>query len=222
MRRKSFPTKRRGISELIGTLLLLGITTTGSVFLATIVQGSGIAGIQGSAAAPVSPPYSIRLTGYDARDGADLMALGTLDNKHDKKLCTNSCSLAPSNIPANNGTDFIAIQIKNVSPNPVFIRNIQVNGITHDWDAQTGGNIFDASADNLLGNYPLNGKFSIVSSNGVQKSDNKIVDDEEVRLVVKLSGGISSDISLSKPIQILVDFGGMRSAEFVVLSGDAK
>ncbi len=221
MRRKSFPT-RRGISELIGTLLLLGITTTGSVFLATIVQGSGLASIQGSSVTPVSPPYSIRLVGYDTRDGADLMNLSTLDNKSDKKLCTNSCSLAPNNIPANDGTDFIAIQIKNVSPNPVFIRSIQVNGITHDWDSQTGGNTFDASADNLLGNYPLNGRFSLVSSNGVQKSDNKIVDDEEVRLVVKLSEDFASDISLSKPIQVLVDFGGTRATEFVVLSGDAK
>jgi len=221
LRRKSFPT-RRGISELIGTLLLLGITTTGSVFLATIVQGSGLASIQGSSVTPVSPSYSIRLVGYDTRDGADLMDLSTLDNKPDKKLCTNSCSLTPNNIPANDGTDFISIQIKNVSPNPVFIKNVQVNGITHDWDSQTGGNIFDASADNLLGNYPLNGRFSLVSSNGVQKSDNKIVDDEEVRLIVKLSEDFASDISLSKPIQVLVDFGGARATEFVVLSGDAK
>jgi hypothetical protein len=201
---------------------LLGITTTGSVFLATIVQGSGLASIQGNSVTPVSPPYSIRLVGYDTRDGANIVDLSTLDNKPDKKLCTNSCTLAPNGIPANDGTDFIAIQIKNVSPNPVFIKNVQVNGITHEWDSQTGGNTFDASADNLLGNYPLNGKFSIVSSNGMQKSDNKIVDDEDVRLVVKLSEDFSSDILLSKPIQILVDFGGARSAEFVVLSGDAK
>jgi flagellin-like protein len=222
LRKKSFLAKRRGISELIGTLLLLGITTTGSVFLATIVQGSGLASIQGSSVTPVSPPYSIRLVGYDTRDGANLADLGTLDNKADKKLCTDSCSLAPNNIPANDGTDFIAIQIKNVSTNPVFIRNIQINGITHDWDSQTGGNMFDASADNLLGNYPLNGKFSMVSSNGVQKSDNEIADDEEVQLIVKLSEDFSSDILLSKPIQVLVDFGGTRATEFVVLSGDAK
>ncbi len=221
MRRKLLPTKRRGISEIIATLLLLGITTAGSVFLATIVQGSGLSSIQGSVATPVSPSYSIRLTGYDTRDGANLLDLNTLDNKADKKLCTSSCSAAPNNIPANDGTDFIAIQIKNVSPNPVFIKNIQINGVTHDWDSQTGAKVFDASADNFSGNYPLSGRFSIVSSNGVQKSDNKIVDDEEVRLVVKLSEGIS-DISLSKPVQVLVDFGGIRSAEFVVLSGDAK
>jgi flagellin-like protein len=222
LRQKLLQAKRRGISEIIATLLLLGITTAGSVFLATVVQGSGLASIQGSAVTPVSPPYSIRLTGYDTRDGANLIDLNTLDNKSDKKLCTISCSLTPSNIPENDGTDFIAIQIKNVSPNPVFIKNIQINGVTHDWDAQTGTKTFDASADNLLGNYPLDGKFSIVSSNGVQKSDNRIVDDEEVRLVVKLSKDIASDVLLSKPIQVLVDFGGTRSTEFVVLSGDAK
>jgi hypothetical protein len=202
-------------------LLLLGITTAGSVFLATVVQGSGLASIQGSASAPVSPSYSIRLTGYDTRDGSNLVDLNTLDNKADKKLCTSSCSVTPDNIPANNGTDFIAIQIKNVSPNPVFIKNIQISGVTHDWDTQTGSKILDASSNDFTGNYPINGKFSIVSSNGVQKSDNKIVDDEEVMLVVKLSEDIS-DILLSKPIQVLVDFGGTRSTEFVVLSGDAK
>lgn len=221
MRKKLLQAKRRGISEIIATLLLLGITTAGSVFLATVVQGGGLTSIQGSAAAPVSPPYSIRLTGYDTRDGANLADLNTLDNKADKKLCASSCSVMSDNIPANDGTDFIAIQIKNVSPNPVFIKNIQINGITHDWDTQTGAKIFDASSNDFTGKYPLNGKFSIVSSNGVQKSDNKIADDEEVRLVVKLSEGVS-DISLSKPIQVLVDFGGSRSAEFVVLSGDAK
>ena len=35
-------TKRRGISEIIATLMLLGITTAGSVFLASLVYGSGI------------------------------------------------------------------------------------------------------------------------------------------------------------------------------------
>lgn len=218
--RKVPTTKRRGLSELIATLLLLGITTAGSVFLATLVQGSGLSSIQGSAASPVSPTYSIRLTGYDTRDGADLLELNTLDNNFDGKLCTTSCSATPDNIQANGGTDFIVIQIKNVSPNPVFIKNIQINGITHTWDTQTGGKVFDASTNDSSGKYPFNGKFSIVSPNGVQKSDNKLVDDEEARLVVKLSKDISSDISLSKPIQILVDFGSVRSTEFVVLSGE--
>jgi hypothetical protein len=218
--RKVLTTKRRGLSELIATLLLLGITTAGSVFLATLVQGSGLSSIQGSAASPVSPTYSIRLTGYDTRDGADLLELNTLDNNFDGKLCTTSCSATPDNIQANGGTDFIVIQIKNVSPNPVFIKNIQINGITHTWDTQTGGKVFDASTNDSSGKYPFNGKFSIVSPNGVQKSDNKLVDDEEARLVVKLSKDISSDISLSKPIQILVDFGSVRSTEFVVLSGE--
>jgi flagellin-like protein len=216
-------SKRRGISELIGTLVLLMVTAAGSSFLALIVNGSGLESTSESQIAPVAPTYSVRLVGYDTRDGSDLVEITTLDNKFDTKLCTTGCQVTPDNTPNNFGTDFIVLQIKNVSPNPIFIRNIQINGITHTWDQQTGTKTFDASINDFSGKYPLNGKFSILpASSLVQKSDNKLTDDEEIQLVIKLSKDITSDISLSKPIQVLVDFGGIKATQFVISSGETK
>ncbi|MGQ0772334.1 MAG: hypothetical protein ACT4NT_06160 [Nitrososphaerota archaeon] len=218
-------SKRRGISEIFATLMLLAITTAGSLFLANLVQGSGIGSIGQNPSVTVSPVYSIRLTGYDTRDGAGLSEITTIDNKFDKKICTTSCTAFADNVPldANGGTEFIVLQIRNVSPNQVFISHVQVNGILHSWDTQTGGKTLDASANDLTGKYPLSGKFSIVTASGlVQKSDNTLNEDEEARLVVKLSRDIGSDISLTRPLQIWLDFGGQRSSEFVILSGETR
>lgn len=217
-------SKRRGISELIATLLLLMITTSGSVFLAFIVQGSGLGSTDTNTLTLTSPTYSIMLTGYDTRDGEDLLGIATLDNEFDKKLCTTNCQTAPDDIPSDDGTEFIALQIKNVSPNTVHIQRIQVNGISHVWDQQTGGVALDASSSApLSGKYPTNGKFSILSTSTlIQKSDNKLFSDEEVRLVVKLSGDIGSDVLLSKPLPVHINFGGQKSTELVLMSGDAR
>lgn len=218
-------TKRRGLSEIIATLLLLVITIAGSVFLAFIVQGGGFSATASNPLMSAYPAYSIKLMGYDTRDATDLLEISSLDNKFDKKICTVSCQSSANNIPVsvNPGTEFIVLQIKNVSPNPVFIKSIQINGIMHLWDEQTGGKSFDANTNDSSGKYPLNGKFSILPMpNLTQKSDNKLSEDEEVRLVVKLSKDIISDISLSKPIQVLINFGSTRATEFVIISGDTK
>ncbi|WP_268542935.1 archaellin/type IV pilin N-terminal domain-containing protein [Candidatus Nitrosotenuis cloacae] len=214
--------RRRGLSEVIATLLLLGITAAGSFFLANVMQGSGFGSIGANAASPVSPTYSIQMTGYDTRDSSDL-EFASLDNKFDKKLCTATCAASADNIPENGGTEFIVLQIKNVSPNSIFVKGLQINGMTHPWDAQTGGRAFNAATNDVSGNYPLNGRFSIVpSGNLVQKSDNEMSPDEEVRLVVKLSKDFATDISLSRPIQVMVDFGGSHSTQFVLVSGETK
>jgi len=218
-------SKRRGVSEIFATLLLLAITTVGSVFLANLVQGSGITSIGQNPSQYSVPTYAIKFMGYDTRDGADLSEITTLDNKFDQKFCTSSCTAFADNIPlaTNPGTEFIVLEIKNASPNVVFIRNLQINGITHSWDPQTGGKTLDASTNDVTGKYPLSGKFSIISMSGlVQRSDNKLNEDEEVRLIVKLSRDISSDISLTRPLQVHVDFGGQRSTESVILTGETR
>jgi len=215
--------KRRGISELIATLMLLAITTTGSVFLASLVYGSGIQNTPTSSKTLSS--YSIKLTGYDTRDSSDLLGITTLDNKFDKKLCATGCKNFADNIPqsANPGTEFIILQIRNVSTDSVFLKGVQINGILHVWDQNTAGKILDASANDATGKYPLNGKFSIIStSNLIQKTENKLNSDEEVRLVIKLDDLISSDISLTKPIMTSVNFGGIRASENVILSGEIR
>ncbi|MGI0003758.1 MAG: hypothetical protein ACREAX_00530, partial [Candidatus Nitrosotenuis sp.] len=175
-------SKRRGISEIFATLMLLAITTVGSVFLANLVQGSGFTSIGQNPSLVSYSTYSIKFIGHDTRDGADLSEILTLDNKFDQKLCTVSCTAFADNVPlaANGGTEFIVLNIKNASPNPVFIRNLQINGITHSWDPQTGGKTLDASTNDVTGKYPLSAKFSIISTSSlVQRSDNQLNEDEE-------------------------------------------
>lgn len=214
---------RRGLSEVIATLLLLAITAVSSAFMASLMQNSGFGSMSAGATAPVSPTYAIQLTGYDTRDSSGLLQIDTLDNKFDQMLCTVSCSGSADSIPANDGTEFIAIAIKNVGTTPVYVRNIQINGVTHTWDSQTWGQPFDASMDGAMGTYPQSGKFSILPVSGiVQKSDNQLFGGQEARLVIKLSENMVSDIPLLKTIHILIDFGSVRSTELVILSGEAK
>ena len=215
--------KRRGISEIIATLMLLGITTAGSVFLASLVYGSGFQNVPQSESLQSS--YAIKLTGYDTRDSNDLLGIDNIDNKFDKKLCTKGCQAFADNIPnsVNPGTEFIILQIRNVSTEPVYLKGVLINGVQHLWDSNTGGKSLDASSNDLTGKYPLNGKFSIISTSSlVQKSENMVNADEEVRLIIKLDDAMSSDIALSKPILTSVNFGGIRASDNVILSGEIR
>ncbi|MGQ0606353.1 MAG: hypothetical protein ACT4OD_05320 [Candidatus Nitrosotenuis sp.] len=215
--------KRRGISEIFATLMLLGITTTGSVMLASLVQGSGLGASNQNPQTNNLPAYSIKMTGYDTRDANDILGITNIDNKFDKKICTTSCQTNPNNIPINDGTEFVVLQIKNTGPTTVYLEGIQINGVLHIWDVNSGGRTLDASANDSTGKYPLNGKFSILpASSLVQKNDNTLVDDEEVRLVVKLSKNLSMDVPLVKPMLVQVDFGGARTSDHVILSGEIR
>lgn len=215
--------KRRAISEIIATLMLLGITTAGSVFLASLVYGSGIQNTPSEESLQSS--YAIKLTGYDTRDSNDLLGIGNVDNKFDKKLCTKGCQTFADNIPTstNPGTEFLLLQIRNVSTEPVYLKGISVNTVQHIWDSNTGGKSLDASSNDFTGKYPLNGKFSIIStSNLAQKSENVVNADEEIRIVIKLDDSIQSDIALTKPILTSINFGGVRASENVILSGEIR
>ncbi len=215
--------KRRAISEIIATLMLLGITTAGSVFLASLVYGSGIQNVPNEESLQSS--YAIKLTGYDTRDSNDLLGIGSIDNKFDKKLCTKGCQGFADNIPnsANSGTEFLLLQVRNVSTEPVYLKGILINGVQHIWDSNTGGKTLDASSNDFTGKYPLNGKFSIIStSNLAQKSENVVNADEEVRIILKLDDSIPSDIALTKPILTSINFGGVRASETVILSGEIR
>jgi flagellin-like protein len=216
--------KRRGISEIFATLMLLAITTAGSVFLASLVYGSGIQNGPNTDT-KFQSSYAIKLTGYDTRDSSDLLSIAIIDNKFDKRLCTNSCGGFADNIPtaANSGTEFLILQIRNVSTDPVYIKGIQVNGVLHTWDQSTAGKTLDASTSDFTGKYPLNGKFSIIPINSLtQKSENKVNSDEEVRVVIKLDDAISPDIALAKSIITSINFGSAISSENIIMSGEIR
>ncbi|WP_119571098.1 archaellin/type IV pilin N-terminal domain-containing protein [Candidatus Nitrosotenuis aquarius] len=214
---------RRAISEIFATLMLLGITAIGSVMLASLVQGSGISSQDSNTQRNNVASYAIRLIGYDTRDSNDLLGITTLDNKFDQRICTIACNITPNNTPQNSGTEFVVLQIQNTSPDLVYLEGVQINNVLHTWDTSTGGRSLDASANDFTGKYPQNGKFSILSASGlVQKNDNTLSEDEQVRVVVKLSKDLSTDVSLTKPILIQIDFGGARTSDHVILSGEIR
>ncbi|MEX0640995.1 MAG: hypothetical protein WD018_05360 [Nitrosopumilaceae archaeon] len=227
-----FGTKR-GVSEIISTMMLLVVTVAGAVIFANFVQ-DGFFQINQNPSSE-SRIDSIQLTGYDTRDSSELIDIVSLNNDFNQMLCTKGdsvqCSvtaLTADNIPSASGTEFIVLKIRNMNVNSIFLHNILINNIEHTWDETTKNNDFDGSVTGIPGiTYPKAGKFSIIPTaekpNPVkQKETNEILGDEEVRVIIKLSNNISQDIEMWDSVRILVNFGGPNPAEFIVSSGDAK
>ena len=223
--------KRRAVSETIGTLLLLVVTVAGAVVLSNFIS-DGFFGVDQNRSTVEASSDSIHLTGFDTRDSSELINIASLNNKFDKFLCAkgnnpNCTIVTPDDIPSDDGTEFIAIQIRNMNSETVTLQNIQVNNELHRWDAGTAGILFDASLSADAGTrYPRAGFFSILPSSDrvepdEQFSNQEILSGEEVRVIIKLSEDLS-DIKMWDSVQIVVNFGGAYPADFIVSSGDAK
>ncbi len=183
---------------------------------------------------------SLQLTGFDTRDSEKLINVFSLNNDFTESssgmLCAQgndviNCPIpVPNNIPtdpANPGTEFIALQLRNMNPNSVFLINIQVNNELHEWDDGTAGTQFDATLNIDAGTkYPKAGYYSIIPSperpnSEIQFASQEVQGNEEVRVIIKLSEDLS-DIEMWDSMLIVVNFGGSQPAEFILLSGDAK
>lgn len=238
--------KRRAVTELVGTLMILVVTVAGAVILSNLLSDKFLALDQN----PVQETRlsSIRLTSYDARDSVELTNVPNLSNTFNQLLCVSDdidndpskCQVAiPNNLPSdtvnpvvtNQGTEFIVLQIRNMNLDSVFIQNVLINNVAHTWDQSTSNQILDLTVNDLTippgpRKYPLAGTFSIIPSSNdsplIQQATNEIPGDGEVRLVIKLSNQIPQDIGMWDSMRILVNFGGPQPAEFIILSGDAK
>jgi len=221
--------KRRAVSQIIGTLLILAITVAGAVFLSNFMSTKFIAVDQN----PVAEARidSIRLTSYDTRDSVKLTDVPDLNNTFNQMLCTKGVSggctiIAANNLPINGGTEFIVLQIRNMNLDSVFIHNILINNVGHTWDEFAVGDLVLTNDVGIGGNYPRAGTFSIIPVENdapiMQLATNEIPGDGEVRLVIKLSDNIPQDIGMWSSLRVLVNFGGSQPAEFIILSGDAK
>ena len=221
--------KRRAVSQVIGTMMILAVTVAGAVFLSNLMSNEFFAVDQH----PVAEARidSIRLTSYDTRDSVKLTDVPDLNNTFNQMLCTKEVSgecniIATDNLPINGGTEFIVLQIRNMNIDSVFIHNILINNEGHTWDNQAVG-VLDLT-NNLGngGNYPKAGTFSIIPVENdvpiMQLATNEIPGDGEVRLVIKLSENIPQNIGMWSSLRVLVNFGGSQPAEFIILSGDAK
>jgi hypothetical protein len=125
------------------------------------------------------------------------------------------------------GTEFIALQLRNMNTGSIFLINVQVNNELHEWDSGTAGNELKAINNFDAGTtYPRAGFFSIIPSPDRPNSDEQFASqevqgNEEVRVIIKLSENIS-DIKMWDSMLIVVNFGGPQPAKFIISSGDAK
>ena len=231
--------RRRAVSETIGTMLLLVITVVGAVMISNLLQDGFFQVNQNGSSIGLSSD-SLQLTGFDTRDSEKLINVFSLNNDFTESssgmLCAQgndiiNCPIpVPNNIPtdpANPGTEFIALQLRNMNPNSVFLINIQVNNELHAWEEGTASTLFDATPIGVAGDtYPRAGFFSIIPSpdrpnSEIQFASQEVQGNEEVRVIIKLSEDLS-DIEMWDSMLIVVNFGGSQPAEFILLSGDAK
>jgi len=228
--------RRRAVSETIGTMLLLVITVVGAVMISNFLQDGFFQGVNQNPGAEARSG-SIQLTGFDTRDSDTLINVLSLDNDFNEHLCAEGNVLGPCPIPpvpnniptelVNPGTEFIALQLRNMNTGSVFLKNIQVNNELHKWDEGTAGWSFDATLSADAGTkYPRAGFFSIIPSpdrllSEKQFASQEVKGNEEVRIIIKLSTDVS-DIKMWDSMLIVVNFGGSQPAQFIVTSGDAK
>lgn len=218
--------RRRAVAEVISTLLLVVITVVGALILTTFIDESFVSGSLSVSSATDTSLKSIKLRGYDTRNGDDLMdSLYNLNNENllfPNYLCRASCNGAPDDIPTNGGSDFIVMQIENQSISSVFLKNIYLDNVNHPWDSLTAGNDLDGSLISGT-NFPEDGSFSIVSIETQEQTDNEIPGGKTVNVVMKLGSDVGTpDIPLGKTIRVQLNIGENSLAEFLIESGDAR
>jgi hypothetical protein len=210
---KSMTRKRRAGAEVISSILLVAVTVVGAVILTSFLDETFVAG-------------SVKLVGFDTRDGGYLMNIQTLNNTSasnptDGVLCRENCN--PNDSPINGGTEIMVIQIENTGVNPIFLHNIYLDSIDHNWDSSTAGSNLNTAGSFGNGNFPGDGSFSIISniSNPIQREDNQIQNGEIVFLIIKLDNA-NEDIPLSKTIRAQFNIGANQLSEVLIESGGAQ
>lgn len=231
MTRKCVIGRRRAVSETIATLLILAITVVGAVFISNVMKDVIFPSNPESSVSDVRPE-SLQLIGYDTRDSFNLADVSALNNEFNQLLLTNGAN-ETNKLPSQGGTEFIVLHLRNLSTNSVFLQTVSINNEGHAWDTVAAGQVLDPDNPGLMaggvinGEVPSDGKFSnIPLQNGtgpiVQKATNEIAPDEEIRVIVKLSGNIPQDLGMWDSLRIMVNYGGPQPTEFIVLTGDAK
>ena len=215
---------RRGITDIISTMMLMAVTVTGASTLTYFMNDAFLSGNLGTTSTLESSSLNILLLAYDTRDSSGLLTLTDVDNKYDSLLCRSGCSSNPNNIPANDGTEFIVIQIKNNNLNSIFLEHLSINGQRYSWDISTSGILLDTTVPLINGKYPADGMFSILPvtvGSIIQNENTEIQSGQTVNLLVKLDS-VGSDIQLNKGIRLLLNSGQIQPVEFLLESGGAQ
>ena len=243
-------TKKRGVSEVISSVLLIGITVAGAALISVYISDSNIADVSSfapSIGSAGSSSSSIRLMGYDSRDTQDdewLLGIVGLENFHDDRLCTGGCVDNPpggpfaSNLPVNGGTEFIVLQVRNTGITSVTLRGMIINDESYTWDVTQAGNCLIMTNDlppiGIDGSYPAPGTFSIIipdstlhcggAGSSVQRASNILIQGDEVIVAIKLSPtlGAPGDLALNTPLRIQMNTEKLDLEVFLITVGSIK
>lgn len=197
--------KRRAISDIIAVLLLLAITVAGAVLVAAFFQGNNI--FRPDATNTGAQTASLKITGYDTRDGELISGIATFDNTLDDTLTS--------------GSEFIVINVENKGISKLVLQGVEINGIDHPWDDLTSGDlpptypVAGKFGMILISDTPPGGPFTLLSTNEIQRNG-------EVRLVIKLSADIDPDIQLNEPIRIKFNTNLLDTSETIITSGGVR
>lgn len=189
--------QHRAISDIIATLLLLGITVAGAVLVASFFQGNAV--FRPDASNPGTQTASIKIVGYDTRDGPDISGITTIDNTLTGILTSD---------------EIIVLNVENQGMTKVVLQAVEINDVDHTWDQSTG---------DLPPTYPAAGKFSIIPTSNDSPipiiSTNELQRNDQVRLVIKLN---TPDINLNDPVRIRIITNLIDSSETIITSGGAR
>ena len=223
---KIAPKKRRGVAEVISTLLLVVVTVAGAVILTSFLDETFVAGGLSVTSSTDTTIKTIKLIAYDTRDGEDLMGFD-VDNHLDLELCRQFCDGSPSvpnTTPSSGGSEFLMIQIENLSVNPIFLRNLFLDNVNHPFDPNTSGEALDTTGTSGV-NFPADGRFSILKvSDGSPtiQDGNQIEGGQSANLLIKLHSDSYDNIDLSKTMRVQLNIGENSLAEFLIETGDAR
>jgi len=211
---------RRGVADIISTMMLMAVTVTGASTLTYFMNDAFVTGNLGTVSTLDSSSLNLLLLAYDTRDSVNLLTLLEVDNLTDSYLCRASCVANPDTVPSLGGTEFIVLQLQNNGLNSIFLEKVVISGTTHSWDSSTSGKDLNLSA----GEFPGDGMFSILSTGSnpnLQSKTIEIQNGQIVNVLVKLDSS-SPDIQLNKGIPVSLNTGGMHLVEFLIDSGDAR
>jgi len=241
-KRNTLFSKKRGVSEVIATILLLGITVVGAAMLSISIQDSDIGNVaqfSPTVGSTGSTSASIKLMGYDTRDtqpGEPLAGISGLENIFNGtgQLCTVTCDPLKDDLPlvtpTVGGTEFIILEIKNMALQNITVRGVVINDLSHTWDTVQPGTCLDLTSNLPAGNYPASGTFSFLvpdtscTSLWRQFISNVLSSGAEVTILVKLSSvlGAPNDIPLNTPLRVSMDTEKQDFDKFLILSGSMK
>jgi len=218
----SIKSSKRGVSEIVGTMVLLAVTVTGGLIVAVAVQeNDSITGFITSEPESIDPNVipKVKISGYDTRDAADLYGISGLSNLTGPT--TSVDSLCTVTTCANSGadTEFIVLRVRNDVDIPVEITSISINEIEHTFDTDHSGTSLFSTSTTL----PEQGEFAIISGfgiSGLKLEQNSILPQaSEKRLVIRLSTSITTDIALNDNIRVIINTSASTTQLLLVPAG---